>query len=179
MPPASDPEHERFIRQALGEFERPLLAYATRLLGGDLDAGRDVVQETFLRLCREGRGSLGAGLRAWLFTVCRNRALDLLRKEARMSTLDEESARSVPSTAPAPTERIEEQDALRRVLEVLATLPQKQREVLRLKFQHGLSYAEIARVTQQRTGTVGWLIHEGIRELRSRLEPEGLRGVEA
>lgn len=179
MPAAHDPEHERFVRQALADFERPLLAYAKRLLGGDLEAARDVVQETFLRLCREGRENLTDGLRAWLFTVCRNRILDVLRKEGRMKTMDDENARRLASTAPPPTERIEQQDSLRHVLEVLGTLPEKQREVLRLKFQHGLSYAEIARVTDQKSGTVGWLIHEGIRELRARLEPERLRGVEA
>lgn len=179
MPPASDPDHERFVHQALADFERPLVAYATRLLGGDLDGARDVVQEAFLRLCRSDRSESAAGLRTWLFTVCRNLALDLRRKDGRMNPLDETRAALLESASPGPDQGLEERDELQRVLAALAALPEKQREVLRLKFQHGLSYAEIGRVTQQKTGTVGWLIHEGIRALRSRLEPDGLRGVEA
>ena len=175
----TSPDHERWIRSALERHERPLVAYASRLLGGDVEAARDVVQDVFLRLCRERRGDVEAGLRSWLFTVCRNRALDVLRKEGRMKSLDEGHAAERPSPSIAPAAAAEQRDQVRHVLEVLGTLPAGQREVLRLKFQHGLSYAEIGRVTQQKTGTVGWLIHEGMRELRSRLEPDGLRGVEA
>ncbi len=178
MHPTQDPEHEAWVRQALADFERPLLAYATRLLG-NVESGRDLVQETFLRLCRARRADLEQGLRGWLYTVCRNGALDLLRKERRMGSLDEEHAQEVPSRDAAHTAAIEQHDELQQILALLATLPSKQREVLRLKFQHGLSYAEIARVTQQKEGTVGWLIHEGIGALRARLEPDGIPGVRA
>lgn len=179
MPPAADPEHERFVHQALADFERPLVAFAARLLGGDLDAARDVVQETFLRLVRAQRGDVEGQFRTWLYTVCRNRALDLRRKDGRMDSLDETRAATLADAGPGPEQGLERRDELRAVLAALEALPDKQREVLRLKFQHGLSYAEIGRVTQQKTGTVGWLIHEGIRALRSRLEPDGIRGVEA
>lgn len=179
MPSATDPEHERFVQQALADFERPLVAFAVRLCGGDLDAARDVVQETFLRLVRAERRAVEGNLRTWLYTVCRNRALDLRRKDGRMDTLDETRAATIVDGNPGPAQGLERRDEWRAVLAALEALPEKQREVLRLKFQHGLSYEEIARVTEQKTGTVGWLIHEGIRALRSRLEPDGVRGVQA
>ena len=66
----------------------------------------------------------------------------------------------------APAERAE---AYGRVLVLLATLPPRQQEVIRLKFQEGLSYKEIAGITQLTANHVGVIIHEGIKTLRARL----------
>ena len=49
-----DPEYGAWIREAVDRFEGPLTLYATRLLG-DAESARDVVQETFLRLCSGAR----------------------------------------------------------------------------------------------------------------------------
>ena len=73
----------------LRRFELPLLQYATRILG-DRDRARDVVQETFVELQRSARRQLDHAPAKWLFTVCRNRALNICRKEKRMTYLDEE-----------------------------------------------------------------------------------------
>ena len=62
-----------WVRDAVARFESPLTLYAARLLG-DAEAARDVVQETFLRLCVQDRASIETRLAEWLFTVCRNRA---------------------------------------------------------------------------------------------------------
>jgi DNA-directed RNA polymerase specialized sigma24 family protein len=59
------------------------------------------------------------------------------------------------------------------VLPRLERLPGKQREALRLKFQSGLSYKEIAAVMDETVGNVGWLIHVGLKGLRGRLAAEG------
>src|SRR4051812_20231634 len=86
-----------WIRSAVERFEGPLTLYAARLLR-DADAARDVVQDTFLRLCSQPRAEIQARLAEWLFTVCRNRALDVLRKESRMTQLSDEQVqvRSTP-----------------------------------------------------------------------------------
>ena len=49
-----DPEYGAWIREAVARFEGPLAIYATRLLG-DAESARDVVQDTFLRLCSQER----------------------------------------------------------------------------------------------------------------------------
>lgn len=61
----------------LDRTEAALVAYATRSLGGDLDAGKDAVQETFLRLCRHP-DALDLG-RPWLYTAVRNFCIDRRR----------------------------------------------------------------------------------------------------
>src|SRR5436305_15259890 len=92
-------ENGPWVRDAVDRYEGPLTLYAARLLG-DADAARDVVQETFLRLCRQGRAGVEPRLAEWLYTVCRHRALDVLRKESRMSRLSEEQAERCLSPAP-------------------------------------------------------------------------------
>ena len=146
-------------------FEGPLLIYASRLLG-DADMARDVVQETFLRLCGQDRGFVDGHLAEWLFTVCRNRALDVLRKEHRMTQLREEQVNRCLSPTPGPLETAESHELGRKVLALLETLPPNQREVLRLKFQNGFSYQEISRISGHSVSNVGYLIHAGIKTLR-------------
>ena len=63
----------------------------------------------------------------------------------------------------------EQQDTTDRVLEFVDKLTENQREVVRLKFQHGLSYKEIAAVTELSASNVGYLIHTAIKKLRVEL----------
>src|ERR1700745_2197400 len=82
-----DRSKSEWIAQALDAHEARLLRYATWLMG-DLEIAREVVQETFLRLCKEQHVSKIADyLAQWLFTVCRNVAFDMRKKEARMTPL--------------------------------------------------------------------------------------------
>jgi RNA polymerase sigma factor (sigma-70 family) len=168
------------IGDALSRFEAPLLRYARRLLS-DGERARDVVQDTFLQLCRQDPARVDGHLAQWLFTVCRNRALDVQRREGRLRPLDEDALSEQPSPEPTPSRRLEGREALDEVRAVLATLPASQQEVLHLKFQDHLSYQEIAAVTGLTVSHVGVLVHNGLKELRARMgrgaSPEGLRRV--
>ena len=55
------------------------------------------------------------------------------------------------------------------VMGALQNLPERQQEILRLKFQSGLSYQEIARVMDLSVGNVGFIIHTALKTLRVRL----------
>src|SRR5262245_37041926 len=128
-------DHDTWVCDAVARYEGQLTLYASRLLG-DPEAARDVVQETYLKLCSADRSGIENHLAEWLFTVCRNRALDVLRKEQRMSQLREEQVHRCLSPDPPPLEVAERQELGKRVLELLEGLPTSQREVLRLKFQN-------------------------------------------
>jgi RNA polymerase sigma-70 factor (ECF subfamily) len=157
-----------WVRAAVDRFERPLTLYAARLLG-DADAARDVVQDTFLRLCAQDRDAIDSRLAEWLFTVCRNRALDVLRKESRMTQLSDDHARVRPGVGPGPAESVETRDSAAKALKLLDTLPTNQRDVIRLKFQNGFSYQEISRISGHSVSNVGYLIHVGLKTLRRQL----------
>ncbi|WZP00497.1 sigma-70 family RNA polymerase sigma factor [Isosphaeraceae bacterium EP7] len=157
-----------FVRDAVRQFEGPLTRYAARLLG-DADRARDVVQEAFLRLCAQDRAEVEPRLAEWLFTVCRNRSLDVLRKESRMTQLTDLQVGARTSPAPAPDEAAAHKEAAAKVVDLLDRLPQNQREVIRLKFQEGFSYKEISRISGHSVTNVGYLIHVGIKTLRGQL----------
>ncbi|MCB9915995.1 MAG: sigma-70 family RNA polymerase sigma factor [Planctomycetes bacterium] len=167
-----------WIRGLLERHERPLTLYAARLVR-DVERARDVVQEAFLRLTQQERAALAGHEAVWLYKVCRNLCLDVRRKESRMSLLDTEHEEGAHSSTPPPEHAAELADSVEHVLTTMRALPAKQQEVLRLRFQSGLSYAEIAQVTEDTIGNVGWLLHEGLKGLRARLAPSEARGVEA
>lgn len=159
---------DQFVEQALAQYEGPLIGYALGIVH-DLDRARDVVQDTFIRLYQQDREKVQRGLKTWLFTVCRNRALDILRKEKRMVELEDEKAARIQAAAVAPDRAADWDERVAQVMNALDRLSDNQREVIRLKFQQGLSYKEISAATGLTTGNVGFLIHTGLKRLRSLL----------
>ena len=153
--------------EILKRFERPLLQYATRILG-DRDRARDVVQETFVKLQQENRSEVDHAPAKWLFTVCRNGALNICRKEKRMTYLDQELLETHESEQPVPSDNLEAKEASNFLLRILETLPPRQQELLQLKFQNGLSYHEISEITELSVSHVGVLIHNALKTLRQR-----------
>jgi RNA polymerase sigma-70 factor (ECF subfamily) len=168
MRPEPTSQDNDWIREAVDRFEGPLTLYAARLLG-DSDGARDVVQDTFLRLCSQERPRVEPHLAEWLFTVCRNRALDVLRKEGRMTRLSDDHTQVCQSHGPGPSESLERQESVSVVLQLLEKLPHNQREVIRLKFQNGFSYKEISRISGHSVSNVGFLIHTGLKTIRGQL----------
>ena len=165
LPPGrADPD---WIAAAVARFEGPLILYAQRVLGeSDLSRARDVVQEAFLKLCRAARDEVEGHLAAWLYTVCRRNALDIRRKERRMTLMTEERASAFPSSETGPADAAERADSSAEVSRMLRQLPESQREVVILKFTHGLSYKEIAESTGHSIGNVGFLLHAALKALR-------------
>jgi RNA polymerase sigma-70 factor (ECF subfamily) len=155
-----------WVPAVLAEYEKPLTRYAAHITG-DVERARDVVQDTFLKLCLQKRARIQDHLAQWLYTVCRNRALDVLRKERKMTGIGD--ARLEARSGPEFHSALEKEEQLSGVLAILATLPANQQEVLRLKFQGDLSYQEISRITGFSVTNVGFLIHTGLQTIRERV----------
>jgi RNA polymerase sigma-70 factor (ECF subfamily) len=160
-----------WITPLLLRYEGPLLKYAQRLMHCP-DRARDVVQETFLRLCREPAIARESHIAEWLFTVCRNYALDVKRKEQRMIPVASAELGNTQSPQLLPDQQAAHHETANRVLELVQDLPQNQQSVLMLKFQGSLSYKEIAGVTGLSVSNVGYLIHQGLTTLRRLLKNE-------
>ncbi|MFB3904218.1 MAG: RNA polymerase sigma factor [Acidobacteriota bacterium] len=159
-----------WLRSILERHESALVRYAYRLTG-DVEVARDVVQDTFLTLCRQGPGSVEDHVVPWLFRVCRNRAFDIMKTRHPDSPITELEHR-VPDGHDNPGDVFERKERLGLILELLETLPRNQREVIGLKFQHGLSYKEISSVTALSVTNVGFLIHTGLKTIKQRLSVE-------
>jgi RNA polymerase sigma-70 factor (ECF subfamily) len=134
------------VRNLLEEYVPRLYRFALRLTN-DPHAAEDLTQETVLRAWRrQGILRNPRAARVWLFRILVNLWRDQLRRSrlpvARAGPLAQEQ----PSRSPPPDRKAAEQDDLRRVLEAVAALPPRQREVLHLGACEGLSAGEVADV---------------------------------
>lgn len=164
----TDPsQNGRWVASVVQRFEQPLVRYALSIIGS-LEPARDVVQETFLELCRakssgrEPPHELGP----WLYKVCRNRAIDVRRKEQRMRAVSQELfARQEPCVA----DECDTTGEGHEVRTLVAGLVHNQQEVVKLRFEHGLSYREISEVMGLTVTNVGYLLHAAIQNLRKQM----------
>lgn len=186
-------EAVRLLARIAEEWTARLTRYAASILR-DEELARDAVQDVLLRLCEPssfpataaGDGLPGQSLseepaaRAWLFKAVRNRCIDLLRKEGRMSLLEDQHRHDDASprlrlvngeegTNHDPAWAAERHEQAGAALAALDALPPLQREALRLKFSGELSYKQIAQTMGKSVSHVGVLIHEGLKSLRERL----------
>jgi len=120
-----------------------LLAFARRMLNASGHDAEDVVQDALIRAYRGLRVTdRPMALRPWLYMIVRNRALDELRSPQRAGTFDFESERAVPT---ADAEHCVAQRAeMRRLVEEIARLPERQRIALVLREFDGCSHVETA-----------------------------------
>jgi RNA polymerase sigma factor (sigma-70 family) len=170
------PTHESpsFVQTAVERHQAPLLRYATRLLQGDADRARDVVQDTFVRLMAQPPAQIDGHVAEWLYTVCRNRVHDVFRKEGRMKLFETGQAERLTAVDPRPGAGLEHAESHAAMLALIGHLPANQQEVIRLKFQSGFSYKEISRITSLSVSNVGFLIHTAVTRLRREMaaQPE-------
>jgi RNA polymerase sigma factor (sigma-70 family) len=158
-----------FVQAAVERHQAPLLRYAARLLGGDADRARDVVQDTFVRLMAQPPSQVDGHVAEWLFTVCRNRTHDVLRKEGRMKRFEAGQVEQLTAADPRPGRTLERAEQHETVLRLIGKLTPNQQEVVRLKFQNGFSYQEISRITSLSVTNVGFILHTAIKILRQEM----------
>jgi len=180
MPNIEPSEHAKWIGELVRMHQEPLVRYA-RSIFGETEAAKDIVQESFLRLCKQDKQefsdcpdyseqSQGKTPAAWLFRVCHNLAINRLRKERRMqSNVDDvlETPHGVSKTKD-PADAASEADDHRRLWSCINELPENQQKVVRLKFHSGMSYREISQSTGLSESNVGFLLHKALRSLRLR-----------
>jgi RNA polymerase sigma factor (sigma-70 family) len=153
------------FRRLVEAYAAPLTRYASGFLGGDADDARDIVQDAFIRLWQNPPADWSHP-RAWLYAVCRTRAIDLLRRRGRIVSDDGAIAESTVDEAPTPARTLLEKESASALFALVDTLPARQREIVRLKFQGDLSYAEIAEVTGLTATNVGFILHSALTKLR-------------
>jgi len=161
------------IESLYAALESPLLIYARRLVEQD-EAAQDIVQEAFLRLHADFESVRQP--QAWLYRTVHNLAMNQLRAGRKIVPLaPEEAERNEPSdTQPLPDEYIERMEAIGQTRLCLDTLDARQRELVRLKFEEGLTYKEISERTQLSISNVGYLLHHALKELAAALVRNGV-----
>lgn len=142
--------------------EAALLRLARRHVGDD-ERAREIVQDTFVRFLERPESAEGK-LPGWLFKVCRNRAIDVARRErVRRSPV---VAVGRPESSPAV--RLDAERAVRAISE----LPERQRRIVEMRLAEGASYREIAEALGLSETNVGYLMHTALVSVRAKLGGE-------
>jgi RNA polymerase sigma factor (sigma-70 family) len=165
------------IEQLFADLESPLLGYAVRLLG-ELSLAEDIVQEAFMRL--HAQFAEVREPKRWLYRTVHNLALNQRRDSKRIIPLETGSpgedrpAVETVDPQPLPDEQIARWEGIGLVRITLDALDERSRELIRLKFNEGLSYKEISARTGLTTGHVGYLLHHAIKAVSDELTKNGL-----
>src|SRR5437867_4496588 len=112
-------------------YRAPLLAFARRLLAGTGHDAEDVIQDAFIRALAGLRATdAEMHLKPWLYMIVRNRAMDELRRPARVAAELEQVAHLRPVGDDDPAVRVLEREELREVVAAIGRLPERQRLAL-------------------------------------------------
>jgi RNA polymerase sigma factor (sigma-70 family) len=142
---SSNAERRAELLALAGELRPELHRYCSRLMGSVIE-GEDVVQDTLAKalVALDGLAEMPP-LRAWLFRIAHNRALDVLRSKAIRAAEPIEAAHNVVDQAnPDPVEELIRQEAVSTAVSRFSELPILQRSVIILKDILDEPLAEIA-----------------------------------
>ena len=129
----------------------------------------ECVQDVFRKLLKQDFDKIREEnhLRAWLFTVCRNGALNIKRKESRF--VEEKEDESL-SEDPNPFENLDKRECYKKATALMkGVLSKDQQKVIKLRYFSDLSYKEIAKKMKTTTGNVGFLLSIGLSKVRKKL----------
>jgi RNA polymerase sigma-70 factor, ECF subfamily len=155
------------FRALVDRHQQSVFRFAFGFLGNREEA-QDVTQEAFLAafVNLSSYDSSRAAFSTWLFTIARNRCLNLL-KQKRPTAINE--LNSIGDVTPA--DQIVNQELSQQLDRALASLPVEQRSAFVLAEIEELPYAEIARIERTSVGTVKSRIHRAKQRLQSLLAP--------
>jgi RNA polymerase sigma-70 factor (ECF subfamily) len=154
-----------------GYFAPRLKAYLMRL-GATNATAEELVQEVMLTLWRKSASfdRRQSSVSTWIYTIARNRRIDLIRRENRPE-LDPGDPALAPSQPAAADVTVDEGRRDRILRQAVLDLPDEQADLLKLAFYEGKSHAEIAAERNLPLGTVKSRLRLAFNRLRKTMEP--------
>jgi RNA polymerase sigma-70 factor, ECF subfamily len=154
----------RAFEQLVERHQAVVFRVASRVVGRD--AAEDVSQDAFLRAFhRLPRFRGEAPFRSWLLQIAHHAAVDAATRRTPIPTEDPAGERPDPDAHRMPAARLEERERRERLEDKLTRLRPPHRAVLVLRDLEGMSYEEIATVTEMPLGSVKGRLHRARAEL--------------
>jgi RNA polymerase sigma factor (sigma-70 family) len=148
------------------EYNRAVEEYADsvyRFIRGNLrdeDRANDIVQDSYEKLWRHVAGIDYSVVKSWLFSTAYHTMIDVIRKEKRMTTLEESYENNLIYES--------QYSDLNEILHnAVKRLPEQQRTSVLLRDYEGYSYKEIGEITEQTEAQVKINIYRGRLALKS------------
>jgi RNA polymerase sigma factor (sigma-70 family) len=157
---------ERAFECIYDRHHRGILSFCRHMLGSREEA-EDAVQHTFISAFRDLAGSdKPIQLKAWLYTIARNRSLSILRARREERALDDVPEPSVEGLS----SQVQQRQDLRDMLSDLERLPDEQRAALVLSELGDLTHEEVAMTLDVRKDKVKALVFQARESLASSRE---------
>lgn len=154
---------------------------AVYVLVKDQYLAEDIFQETFLKIIRTMKGGRYAEqgkFLPWALRVAHNLCMDHFRRVKQQIPVTTEDGREILDLLPLAHsnggERLEERQTHQSVRDLVASLPEEQREVVTLRIYGELSFKEIADLTQVSINTALGRMRYGLINLRKKINEENL-----
>ncbi len=153
--------------------EAPLLRFAVGLVR-NRETAEDIVQDAFLKL-QEVFAEV-ENPRAWLYRSVRNQGVSHLRRAGRAMGVG--SLGETPSEEPSPDDAAARLEACGLLKMLLAEMDKGDRELIEMKYNDHLSYAQIAQRTGLSISNVGYKLHHLLKRLARDLREAGVERAE-
>lgn len=157
----------------LFDYFAPRLNSTLRRQGVSPEQAEEIIQDTMLTVWREaGRfDAQKAGASTWIYTIAKNRRIDILRK-TRLPSFSEEDPNLVIDPTQSAEERLSDLDRTERLEAALKELPDEQAELMQLAFYENKTHGAIAVLKNLPLGTVKSRLRLALDKMRRILKDE-------
>ena len=175
-PDISDPElleafrggDTRAFETLVRRYQRPVLSIARRF-SADRDDAEDLAQRAFIKAAARAGGWQGGSFKSWLFRIVVNLSKNHVRDTARFDRSDQAQEQEAAPTESDAHQRLETAEQQRALREAVAKLPRRQREVLLLRIDGDLPFAEIAETLGITEVNAKVNFHHAVKRLKAEL----------
>ena len=142
--------------------------------GADEAIAEEIIQETMTIIWTKADyyDSKVASPSTWIYTIARNKKIDILRK-SRKAILEDIDTAILPPIESKADENIEHDQKFEMVSQYLDDLPEDQLNLLKMNFFEEKSHGEISEITKIPLGTVKSRIRLALEKIRGKLEQDG------
>jgi RNA polymerase sigma-70 factor (ECF subfamily) len=166
--------------QDIGSFKKIFDYFSPRLKsflmrsGADEAIAEEIIQETMAIIWTKADyyDPKMASPSTWIYTIARNKKIDILRK-SRKAILEDIDTAVLPPVESKADENIEHDQKFEMITQYLDDLPEDQLNLLKMNFFEEKSHGEISEITKIPLGTVKSRIRLALEKIRGKLEKDG------
>ena len=142
------------FNELYNRYGRLVFNFAYKLTGTITEA-EEVTQEVFEKIWRKRNTYIiDKKITTWMLQICKNAAIDLLRRKKRTAPIDEYQLDFLVDDTINLDDEVELKSTRKTLMEAISNLPDEQREIIRLMYFEGLTQREIAASLEIPLGTV-------------------------
>lgn len=170
-------DYKEFLAGDNAGFERLVLRYKDGLIQfinrfvRDIHQAEDLAQDAFVEVfVHPERYRSGTSFKTYLYTIGHHKAVDYVRKQARVTYVGEYEETGEYQEETLLEERVIREEDKRELYHVMKTLKPDYEQILYLVDLEEMSYADAAKVLKKTEGQVKILVHRARKKLRQKIE---------